>query len=306
MSATIATQLTAFVGTLMLAIGPMTLAYWLLTRRKRLVRSARHSPLGEELLRSPGHSLREQIEDLQLGLLSDVATLIFVPLMPVAFLYLLARMESRFAPLWVEAILFVGVATFVVKQVRSMLEKGRKLDRLRLGLDAELAVAEELNQLMRHGAVVFHDIEAERFNIDHVVVAPQGVFAIESKGYSKETAVKGQEKARISFDGKQLATSSWRSSAAIDQARRQTDWLSQWLSNATGDQIAATSVLALPGWYVERQGRGSVHVLSGKELRGLLKIRSAQPLSAAEMQRAVHQIEQRCRTAKPLYRPNDD
>ena len=38
-------------------------------------------------------------------------------------------------------------------------------------VDAEVAIGQELDQLMRDGAAVFHDMPAERFNIDHVVIA---------------------------------------------------------------------------------------------------------------------------------------
>jgi hypothetical protein len=38
---------------------------------------------------------------------------------------------------------------------------------------------------MRQGAAAFHDLPAEQFNIDHVVVATEGVFAFETKGFTK-------------------------------------------------------------------------------------------------------------------------
>lgn len=46
-----------------------------------------------------------------------------------------------------------------------------------------MAAAEEINQLMRQGFTTFHDVPAEPgFNIDHVIVGPTGVFAVETKG----------------------------------------------------------------------------------------------------------------------------
>jgi hypothetical protein len=45
----------------------------------------------------------------------------------------------------------------------------REDDNLRAGYDAELAVGQELDKLMREGAWVFHDVPGENFNIDHVV-----------------------------------------------------------------------------------------------------------------------------------------
>lgn len=54
----------------------------------------------------------------------------------------------------------------IFKQVRN----------LRLGLEAEIAVGQELNQLILIGYHVYHDFSAENFNIDQVVVGPGGAF----------------------------------------------------------------------------------------------------------------------------------
>ncbi|MEP7057474.1 MAG: hypothetical protein ABI809_06855 [Caldimonas sp.] len=73
------------------------------------------------------------------------------------------------------------------------------------------------------------------------------------------------------------------------------------LASAVGTPIRVLPVLALPGWFVERTGRGDVRVFNGKELAGLLKSRGVQLLSAQDVQRVAHQVEQRCRTVAPRY-----
>lgn len=60
-------------------------------------------------------------------------------------------------------------------------------------------------------------------------------------------------------------------------------------------------VLAMPGWFVDRTGRGSVRVYSGKELANLLEARGAQALPEERVRQISHQIEQRCRTVAPRY-----
>lgn len=299
------TTVLAASATLLVALAPAAVAYWFITRRKRKARLARQSPLGGDLLRPPGHSLRGQLEDLQADLASDLAVLLFLPVTPMAYLYLTARMVGRFNSPWVEGAIAVGVAGFLVFHVRSMLAKAEKADRLRLGLDAELAVGQELVGLVRQGAAVFHDVDAGDFNIDHVVVAPQGVFAVETKGYTKPAAMRGPAKARVTYDGTQLVMPTWSSAEPIAQAERQAQWLGKWLTSATGDRVSVTPVVALPGWFVDRKGRGAVHVLNHRELERLLDIRTARPLTAAEVQRAAYQLDQRCRNVRPLYRPDE-
>lgn len=87
----------------------------------------------------------------------------------------------------------------------------------------------------------------------------------------------------------------------VEQAGRQADWLSKWLASATGSPVGVAPVPALPGWYVERTGCGRVRVYCGRELGELLRARGEQSLSNDEIQRVVHQVEQRCRTVAPVY-----
>ena len=301
-------QLTvAVAAALLLLLGPAVLGTWFILRRKRLARRERRSPLTRNMLRQAGHSLRVQFEDRQFNIVSDIVMLMMVPSYALASLFLVAYFAGRHPPTWTLIAALVGVAAFTVYQVRKLLLRSKQIDWLRLGLDAEMAVGQELDQLMREGAVVFHDFPAEKFNIDHVVIAPQGVFAVETKGFRKPNRALGAADATVVLDGRGLAFPEWSSSKPIDQAQRQAHWFSNWLSGATGERVRATPVLALPGWFVDRRGRGEITVLSGMELgKHLLKARSAEPLTPEQVQRIVHQVEQRCRSVEPSYRPDEE
>ena len=184
---------------------------------------------------------------------------------------------------------------------RKLLKAGTRLDPLKAGYDAEVAVGQELDQLMRQGAATFHDLPAEQFNIDHVVVAAEGVFAVETKGFTKPNQGRGKADATVVYDGETLRFPSWTTKEPLEQAERQAAWLAKWLSSAVGSPVSVLPVIALPGWFVERTGRGRVRVFSGKELAGLLKSRGTQALTTQDVQRIAHQVEQRCRTVTPLY-----
>jgi len=154
---------------------------------------------------------------------------------------------------------------------------------------------------MRQGAVVFHDIPANNFNIDHVVIASEGVFAVETKGFTKPKQGRGKADATVVFDGKVLKFPTWTTKDPLEQAERQAAWLAKWLASAVGSPVPVLPVVALPGWFIERTGRGDVRVFNGKQLAGLLKCRGTQPLSTQDVQRIAHQVEQRCRTVAPRY-----
>jgi hypothetical protein len=53
--------------------------------------------------------------------------------------------------------------------------------------------------------------------------------------------------------------------------------------------------VALPGWFVDRKGRGAVRVYSGREPGQLLAAAGTSELSSAGMQRGADQVGRRCR-----------
>jgi hypothetical protein len=284
-------------------VGP-ALAVFLLTRRKRMARRRRRAPVVRRLLRDPGHTLREQMDDLGANIGFEAGLLMMLPLLVLSMFLAqghvrgLASMQ-RLAPVY--AVLAVAALAY---QLYRLLRASAQMDKLRAGYDAEVAAGQELDQLMRQGAAVFHDFPAENFNIDHVVISAQGVFAVETKGFTKLNTGEKRADATVTFDGRGLRFPTWATSEPLEQAERQAAWLARWLKSAVGDVVPVLPVLVLPGWFVHRAGRGSVRVFSGRELGGLLKS-SDQTLSDQDVQRVLHQVEQRCRTVEPRYRDDE-
>jgi hypothetical protein len=65
-----------------------------------------------------------------------------------------------------------------------------------IGSRAERAVGEMLNELRKDGALVFHDVEMPRGNIDHVVALPRGAYLVETKARRYEERNLKQTKRR--------------------------------------------------------------------------------------------------------------
>jgi len=68
----------------------------------------------------------------------------------------------------------------------------------------ELATAQLLEPVIAGGGRVFHDMQADGFNIDHVAVAPGGIFAVETKHRLKPAAGLGKENSTVRFNGQAL------------------------------------------------------------------------------------------------------
>ena len=267
----------------------------------KLKKRGRKSPLTRELLRGPGESLRHQITEID----DDVDLYLFM-IFVLPFLmyssYLSQIYFGGYKPglIGVIIIIFVPAAIFIFWSFK-LWKLLKQRNNLRLGLDCELAVGEELNQLMLEGCRVFHDFPVKEFNkefnIDHIVVSPKGVFAIETKGRAKPDKNVGSAEATVVYNGQSLKFPSWIEKDPIEQARRNADWLSKWLGKAVGEAVQVYPVLALPGWWIEREVTDDMFVFNGKNPQNLLKRNGF--LSPELMKHISHQLEQKCRDVEP-------
>ena len=275
----------------------------------KLHKKSRTSPLTRELLRSPGESLRTEIENLTFDIVFYPMMLFLFPIMIFAtylsqIYFGVARENSVIIGIYVFATLsFIGFCS--VKLWRLLKDRNN----YRLGLDCEIAVGQELNQLMLEGCRVFHDFPVEefnkKFNIDHIVVGTEGVFSVETKGRSKRNKIGGEEGATVSYDGQKLQFPGWSEHKPIEQAKANAKWLSEWLSKVVGENVIVHPVLALPGWYVDLKKTGDVFVFNGKNPQLMLRARSYNSLSETLIKQISYQLEQKCRNVEPTaYRQN--
>ncbi|TYT27482.1 NERD domain-containing protein [Luteimonas viscosa] len=152
---------------------------------------------------------------------------------------------------WVEAMFLVGALVLFGWGLTTYIRHYRARERVRDGWTAEQVTGLQLNRLMVHGCLVLHDLPADGFNIDHVVVAPRGVYAVETKSFRKpQQAVEG-ENYRVSFDGRALRFPDFVEAGAPAQAERYAGWLDRALRDA-GFDVPVIPALALPGWLIDQ------------------------------------------------------
>lgn len=266
--------------------------------RRLMTRRDRRSPIKQDMLRGPGHALRERIDDLVWDFAANLA---FGPLVPLALyaMHLQHRLAGGAASWLLVWLYSVTAAAVVVYSTRKMVQILIEIRRLRLGLEAEIVAAEELNLLMRSGCSVFHDVPGDGpSNIDHVVASPAGVFAIETKGRMQRKESVRNDGHVVRTNGTRLDFPGWSETRPLEQASRNARWLGQWLSRATGEPVRVEPVVLLPGWYVKRSDWSGVPVLNPKEMAGFLASRRGSSLNAAQQQRIAHQLDSRCRTVE--------
>ena len=159
----------------------------------------------------------------------------------------------------------------------------KQLDKIyankKLGSEGEKEVGQTLNDLMKKGYAVFHDIVSRqpKFNIDHVVVSEHGIYAVETKKRSKRPTKSPQDQ-KVVFDGQSIVVDgSQPDRQPIEQVNANAKWLSENLLNSTGKIFTVKPVVLYPGWYVSNTSNDNFKgtwVLSPGQLPGFI---AAQP-----------------------------
>jgi hypothetical protein len=245
----------------------------------------KRDPFTEPLLRPPGESCRQKLnvlyEDLQFRILWVVVPVFFA----TAVLY--APVSNGVY------VVFTAISaglTYVA--LNRLLTLRKDILNYQLGFDGERAVGQVINQALSLGCKVYHDVQFDGYNIDHVIVAPSGVYAVETK-----TRRKGHEKGshKVRYDGQKLIFPEWEDDYGLEQAQRNAKSLSVWLTKAVGEPIWVEPILTLPGWLVDRQAKGNVNVLNEKEIIRFISRDSQTVLSPKLIQQISYQIEQKNR-----------
>jgi hypothetical protein len=235
-------------------------------------RDQRRSPINDKLLHQPGSQARKKAEEIGDEIFSRTSLLFSVgPLGTLGIL--LPRVRWTKLQLgWTDYLVITVCVALALWAIRDIGRFRRERRNWLNGMRGEMATAQVLDGLRSQGCDVFHDVPGERGNIDHVVVAPNAVYAVETKWRSKQG--RGGASAEVWFDGKALHFPAYRDTAAIEQASACASELAKFLAGRTGEPVRVVPVVALPGWYVKNRreaGASEVLVINPKMNSSLVK-----------------------------------
>jgi hypothetical protein len=219
------------------------------------------SPLKDPPLRVPGQSLDAEIQRI----VGDAAVFwILLPLM----LWGLAGYEwwsmikgAERQPFWiaVAAMAMTLVGSYKIYRTRT------RVRALKLGLAGERFVGQMLEELRLDGARIFHDVQGNAFNVDHVVISSRGVYCIETKTLSKP-----HSDAKIRYDGQRvLVAGRVLDRDPIRQVTASARWLEDQIAESTGKRFLVRPVVVFPRWWIDttpEAGQSAVWVLEPKAL----------------------------------------
>ena len=140
----------------------------------------KRSPIKAQPLRLPGESVDEEIgKALGDSLYPHLFTIVIVWLMfGLETWRLLSQLPPSPGGYLIAALAVTVVCAWRIARTR------QRIQRLRLARSGERAVGQHLERLRESGIHIFHDVPGDGFNIDHVLVGEQGIFAVETKTFS--------------------------------------------------------------------------------------------------------------------------
>ncbi len=280
-----------------LSLSPAFLLIGALTiRRRAMAAQGLKPPVETKLLRSAGEGALKKMKALDDDVEGTLAMFLGLPALLTVF-YLADKLKTaRQAPGFGMIFLVLASGTLAIFAVR-LFRTIQQRDTWRLGFRGERAVGEILNKLMLEGCHVFHDFPlSENWNLDHIVVAPSGVYAIETKTLNKRKSSRGQNQLshEIIYDGKGLKFPNCYDTEKLTQAQNQADRLAQFLGNALKESIHVKPILTFPGWYVISKGTRDVTVLNPKMIHSTV-LNAPPTLSSDQIKRIADFLDSKCR-----------
>ena len=235
--------------------------------------------IGTKVRRLPGQSLREQFDE-------RFDNNITIPYMIALAGVVVAIIEAMHVYGNLKPSMALGiVAAFIGVMFATLgFRKLKELKAIKRGEQGELIVAQTIERdLLPNGYVVFHDVQLEdgkrKFNIDHLLIGQNGVFAIETKNYSKPK--RGDVK--VTYDGKRVR---WNGMAHKEDEARQAVAVAMaakdFIFKETGLKVYVKPVLCAVGWYAVSEDlfRQPVLLLMEKQLGTIIpKVYPKVPLS---------------------------
>jgi cbb3-type cytochrome oxidase subunit 3 len=242
------------------------------------------------MARVPAFTLLQQHKDSTVDLLvySLLATLYFQLPFSIPTIADLVGFESFKVSLPILITIFFIAAMYSIFRA---IKAANIIRTSRLGIEAEWAVSHALSKIADPKVRVFHDVQATNFNIDHVLTYPGGVIAIETKGRRKPNIKNSKTTYKLTVEGNKIRFPKYIDTDSIEQAKRQADWLSKYLTKSTGMNVTTNPLVAIPGWYIEYKQKPIVPVMNHNSLPKHYRISNKPLLDDSSLERINHQLE---------------
>lgn len=275
--------------TLLVLLIPLLLLAIAVKGLKWFIDRTRVFPLADSGLREAGHSVRIRLREREVNL---VVCVVMLPLLPVLLYlaYLLSQIPHDIQTTPPMALLIIYAVLLVVQVIftlRLLFEVGR----LKLALNAEIIVGQQLNQLMRLGYRVYHDVQINQVTVHHIVLSEMGIFAVETLPHPKPLR-QGESLFRFRYESDALIFPNGKDKKSLLAAQRKAGVTMLWLNKTLNLPIKVRPLLLVPGWYLEVKERPPFNVLTPKQINTFFTRLTKPAFDEFQVEKIALQIEQ--------------
>jgi Nuclease-related domain len=203
------------------------------------------SPLTPLAVREVWQTLAHRVEALTHSKLLPWCLIPVLPILMAALEWIRFYRHTAPSP-WTFSLLALAGAGLAALMIRRALLGAAQPKR-----DAERTVGETLEALAAADARVFQNVPTSAgVDIDHVVIAPGGIFTIAVENPPKPA----RKRPRVVVDRSGLAIAGApAASDVLDRASAQASWLAEHLHRNMGRSVHVRAVVLFPGWRVEQK-----------------------------------------------------
>lgn len=206
-----------------------------------------HPNFPDAIMREAAQRFRDELEILSRKQSSYLgAGLMFVFIFAVANTFEVQRLFEGY-PAWQLYLLlatFVAAAVFALYRLVRTIREWRAVRFLR---DANIAVGHSLQRIATGHGRVFHDVATSAGIVDHVIVGPSGIYAVNvvaHRAMRRESVQLSDHELQFKPDGHAIP---------IEDIAAKTTKLEQEFRELLRNSVRVRSVIAVPGWHAESQ-----------------------------------------------------
>ncbi len=206
-----------------------------------------HPNFPDAIMREAAQRFRDELEALSRRQSTYLgASLMFVFIFGVAHTFEAHQLFEGY-PAWQ---LYVLLATLLAAAGLAVYRLGRTIQQwreVRYLRDANIAVGHSLQRIAVGQGRVFHDVVTPAGVVDHVLVGPGGIYAVNvvaQRAMRRESVKIADSELHFRPDGKRIA---------IADIAAKTTRLEQEFRDLLKNSVRVRSVIAVPGWHAESQ-----------------------------------------------------
>lgn len=219
-----------------------------------------HPNFPDAIMREAAQRFRDELEALSQRQSTYLgASLMFVFIFAVAHTFEAHQLFEGY-PAWQLYMLLatlLSAAGLVLYQLGRTLQQWREVRYLR---DANIAVGHSLQRIAVGHGRVFHDVVTPAGVVDHVLVGPGGIYAVNvvaHRAMRRESVSIADDELHFQPDGKQIA---------INEIATKTTRLEQEFRDLLKNAVRVRSVIAVPGWHADNQSSNGHLVVNERTL----------------------------------------